>query len=159
MSVTRVLTGTTLTITRGYGGTTAAAHSIGATLAVVTDSALYNNLGRMTAWCITCHTRYNGWAQNGTSSLVAQTPADTMYAFKHGTANVGCEMCHVSHGSNAAMTAQFSSTALFPGGGLEDSALLKVDNRGTCNLCHDPTGTVDPGTPTGTVPLAITPGP
>lgn len=151
---------TSLKITRGYNGTTAVAHLSGATVAVVTNSALYNNLGRMTAWCITCHTRYNGWAQNGTSSLNAQTPADTMYAFKHGTTGVGCEMCHVSHGTNATMTAEFSSTVTLPGSSvIEDSALLKVNNRGTCNLCHDPTGTVDPGTPTGTVPLLITPGP
>jgi predicted CXXCH cytochrome family protein len=119
-----------------------------------------NTNGLMTAWCITCHTRYNGYAQNGTASLNAQTPLDNTYMFKHGTTGTGCEQCHVSHGSNAAMTAQFSSTALFPDGvTTEDSALLKVDNRGTCNLCHDPTGTVDPGVKTGTAPAAITPGP
>jgi len=118
-----------------------------------------NSNGLMTAWCITCHTRYNGWAQNGTSSLNAQTPSDPIYMFKHGTTGTGCEQCHVSHGSNAAMTAQFSAGALFPDGSAEDSALLKVDNRGTCNLCHDPTGTVDPGVKTGVAPLLITPGP
>lgn len=118
-----------------------------------------NSNGLMTAWCITCHTRYNGWAQNGTASLNAQTPTDATYMFKHGTTGTGCEQCHVSHGSNAAMTAQFSSEALFPDGSAEDSALLKVDNRGTCNLCHEPTGTVDPGVKTGTAPLLITPGP
>ena len=35
------------------------------------------------------------------------------------------------------------------------SRLLKVDNRGTCQACHDPTGTVPAGTylgPAQTVP-------
>ncbi len=36
--------------------------------------------------------------------------------FKHGTTSTGCEMCHVSHGTNAQMTAQFSSAAEFPDG-------------------------------------------
>jgi cytochrome c len=77
--------------------------------------------------------------------------------FKHGTTSIGCEMCHVSHGSNAAMTAQFTSAAKFPDGTTaEDSALLKVNNRGTCNLCHEPTGTLNPGVPTGTQPTNIT---
>jgi hypothetical protein len=116
-----------------------------------------NSTGLMTAWCITCHTRYNGWAQNGTASLKAQTPIDSTYMFKHGTTSIGCEMCHVSHGSNAAMTAQFTSAAKFPDGTTaEDSALLKVNNRGTCNLCHEPTGTLNPGVPTGTQPTNIT---
>jgi predicted CXXCH cytochrome family protein len=118
-----------------------------------------NTTGLMTAWCITCHTRYNGWAQNGTSSLFAQTPIDDVFMYKHGTTRLGCEQCHVNHGSNAAMTAQFSASYLFPDGTHEDSALLKVNNRGTCNLCHDPTGTVEAGTEVGAVPGAITPGP
>jgi predicted CXXCH cytochrome family protein len=119
-----------------------------------------NTTGLMTAWCITCHTRYNGWPQNGTSSLVAQTPIDNTYMFKHGTSNIGCEMCHVSHGSNAQMVAgTASANAKFPDGSAEDGALLKVDNRGTCNLCHDPTGTVNPGVFTGSHPAGITPGP
>jgi hypothetical protein len=89
------------------------------------------------------------------------TDADFMY--KHGTTGVGCEQCHVSHGSNALMTG--SSQVNWPGTDVnthvDDSRLLKVDNRGTCNLCHDPTGTVVLGTArqTGPVPPAITPGP
>jgi predicted CXXCH cytochrome family protein len=118
-----------------------------------------NTSGLMTAWCITCHTRYNGYSTNGTTSLVLQTPADSEFMYKHGTSRIGCEQCHVSHGTDAAMTAQFSSSAQFPDGSSEDSALLKVANRGTCNLCHEPTHTVKAGTTVGTVPLLITPGP
>lgn len=126
-----------------------------------------NTSGLMTAWCITCHTRYDGnrlttgttGGPGGTPSLNAQHPIDAIFKFKHGTTGTGCELCHVSHGSNALMTAQFSADALFPDGTAEDSALLKVANRGTCNLCHDPTHTVTAGTTVGTVPGAITPGP
>jgi predicted CXXCH cytochrome family protein len=156
-----------LTIARGYNGTTGAAHAISDAVDVQSsdptvdpdNAQLYNNLGRMTAFCIQCHTRYNGWSQNGTSSLVAQTPTDDIFMFKHGTTRLGCEQCHVNHGTNVLMTAQFSSAYKYADGTPEDSALLKVDNRGTCNLCHDPTHTVKPGTTVGTVPIAITPGP
>jgi predicted CXXCH cytochrome family protein len=118
-----------------------------------------NTTGLMTAWCITCHTRYNGYNAAGTTSLVQPLPMDAIFNYKHGTTRIGCEQCHVSHGTDALMTAEFSSTYKLPDGTAEDSALLKVDNRGTCNLCHDPTHTVKPGTTVGAVPLLITPGP
>lgn len=160
-----------LTIARGYYGTTIAPHSIGATVTVVssdptvdpTNAVLYNKLGRLTAWCTTCHTRYNGsrvsTANNGTPSLNLTSPADATFMYRHGTTSTGCEQCHVTHGTNAAMTAQFSSSYLYPDGTAEGSALLKVNNRGTCNLCHDPTGTVIANTQVGPVPGGITPGP
>jgi predicted CXXCH cytochrome family protein len=122
-----------------------------------------NSSGLMTAWCITCHTRYAGLPDATTgspSSLVDTSGGDSYYMYKHGTTRIGCEQCHVSHGSNALMTAAASSTAEWPDGTpSNDSRLLKVDNRGTCNLCHDPTGTTTPGTATGPVPGSITPGP
>jgi predicted CXXCH cytochrome family protein len=132
-----------------------------------------NTTGLMTAWCITCHTRYSGLpVQTGTttvtnkaitspSSLTAMVPTDSLFMFKHGTTRIGCEQCHVAHGSNALMTAAASSAVDWPDGtpGGSDSRLLKVDNRGTCNLCHDPTGSLDAGTTTGVVPGTITPGP
>jgi predicted CXXCH cytochrome family protein len=118
-----------------------------------------NSTGLMTAWCITCHTRYNGYNAAGTTSLVQPLPMDAIFNYKHGTTRVGCEQCHVSHGTDALMTAEFSSTYKLPDGTAEDSALLKVDNRGTCNLCHDPTHTVTPSTTVGVVPVALTPGP
>ena len=133
-----------------------------------------NTTGLMTAWCIQCHTRYNGYStNNGTiatgtgtspSSLVANS-ADTTFMFKHGTTRIGCEQCHVSHGSNALMTGSNSLTYSVPssiasgpritlpsGVTSGDSRLLKVDNRGTCQLCHDPTGTVTAGTYIGPLP-------
>ena len=57
------------------------------------------------------------------------------------------------------MTGTFSASFPYPNGTTSASSrLLKVDNRGTCQACHDPTGTVAAGTllptsaPTPTVP-------
>ncbi len=148
---------TTWTVTRGQNST-ATTHASGATV----YSSLLNSTGLMTAWCITCHTRYSGLTVAGSpSSLTDNSGGDTTFMFKHGTTSIGCEQCHVSHGTNAAMDA--ASSVNWPGQALTtsspDSRLLKVDNRGTCNLCHDPTGTVDPGVFTGSHPATITPGP
>ena len=82
------------------------------------------------------------------------------YKFQHQTTtNRACVTCHVSHGSNAVMTGQngtdFSAQVPYPGGTYTGSVvsyssrLLKVDNRGTCQMCHDPTGTLPAGTLTG----------
>lgn len=141
-------------------------------------SVLDNKGGLMTAWCVQCHTRYNGnqavtgasGSQSlGASSLFNNSGGDAVFMFKHGTARIGCEQCHVSHGSNALMIADPSSgstnslnytnpdgttPATVSGAGTGstvsgDSRLLKVDNRGTCQLCHDPTGTAAAGTYVG----------
>ena len=48
----------------------------------------------------------------------------------------------------------------YPGGALApvgNSRLLKVDNRGTCQLCHDPTGTIVAGQTVGPVPNPVLP--
>lgn len=142
---------------------------------------------QMTAWCSTCHTRYNT-QQAGAGSVNPTTGADTrvtttnpaddtsatlpggfgdgrpyasgtgsyntdsgdaIYKYRHGTQNRQCTQCHVAHGSNAAMPGTYSSDYPYPNNGLPDpntsasSRLLKVANRGTCQACHDPTGTVD----------------
>jgi hypothetical protein len=131
----------------------------------------------MTAWCIQCHTRYSGLPSVVTdpdtglptllpSSIVAMTPHDAVFLFKHGTTTIGCEQCHVAHGSNALMTGSSSLgyanpdgtvPATIPGAGTGsttsgDSRLLKVSDRGTCQLCHDPTKTVGSGSYTGPTP-------
>jgi hypothetical protein len=56
------------------------------------------------------------------------------------------------------MTGAYSSTFPYPGStevspNLSDSSrLLKIDNRGTCQACHDPTGTITAGTYVGPTP-------
>lgn len=48
-----------------------------------------------------------------------------------GTTNtVVCQTCHLSHGTSSAMT------ALATNGPSADGALLRVDNRGVCEACH-----------------------
>ncbi len=131
-------------------------------------TALNNKGGLMTAWCIQCHSRYNGnntvqgtnpTATLGVSSLYDNSGGDSIFMYKHGTTRIGCEQCHVSHGSNAAMTGSNSFAYEDPSGAVPppvgasgDSRLLKADNRGTCQLCHDPTGTITAGTYIGPLP-------
>ncbi|TAJ99599.1 MAG: hypothetical protein EPO36_11090 [Chloroflexota bacterium] len=112
--------------------------------------------GQITAWCASCHTRY--FANNNPVSdpPTGQTgaawqyprPDDSLFNYQHRTVSGrDCLTCHVSHGTNAAMTGPFSSTYAYPTGATSSSSrLLKVDNRGTCQACHDPTGTITAGT-------------
>ena len=53
---------------------------------------------------------------------------------------VNCLTCHLSHGTSAAMT-NWAAGTYDPAGGVGpipsgDSALLRLDNRGTCEVCH-----------------------
>jgi predicted CXXCH cytochrome family protein len=97
---------------------------------------------QMTAWCSQCHTRY--MAPSGSRS----TPSgDAIFAYRHTTAyNRTCSTCHVAHGTNAVMNTgptetTYSANVPYPDGTkvVGNSRLLKVDNRGVCQLCHDPT--------------------
>lgn len=172
LSVSKVV-GTTWTVGRGAGGSTAATHASGDAVAILAfnaqganGQALMNTSGVMTAWCIQCHTRYSGLPDAaGTVSSLASDNAtsDATFMFKHGTTRIGCEQCHVAHGSDALMSGGNSLNFTNPNGvkpptvtinGVTsgDSRLLKVNNRGTCQLCHDPTGTLTGGTYIGPTP-------
>jgi predicted CXXCH cytochrome family protein len=92
-------------------------------------------------WCTTCHTRYLATTQ---SYKTASGDAQFMYRhrsdanYKAGAAN--CITCHVSHGSNATMSGAAATQVLLPGdvaGVVGDSKLLRVNNRGTCVMCHN----------------------
>ncbi len=76
---------------------------------------------------------------------------DSLYKYQHRTVpNRACVTCHVSHGSNVAMTGSYASTFTRPDGTASASSrLLKVANRGTCQMCHEPTGTLGADTYTG----------
>jgi hypothetical protein len=97
---------------------------------------------QITAWCSTCHSRYT--APGGSASYDNGPSGDAIFAFRHTSPGPECTQCHVAHGSNAAMGGTYSGAFPYPGGApvSGSSRLLKVDNRGTCQLCHDPTGTV-----------------
>lgn len=85
-------------------------------------------------------------------------PTDTIYKYQHSTVpGRTCITCHVAHGSNAEMTGAASLAVDTPNGAATTSSrLLKIDDRGTCQACHDPTLQTVGGTtyPTGaTLPL------
>lgn len=115
---------------------------------------------QINAWCATCHSRYLSAGSSDT------TNANAIFHNRHynGTTAHGypvCTTCHVGHGSNAQMTPNgYSATIPYPGGAAApagDSRLLKVDNRGICQTCHDPTHTITAGTYLGPVPNPIVP--
>ena len=107
--------------------------------AKATDGAADGYINNVANWCTTCHTRY--LAGSG-SYKTASGDATFMYKhrsnanYKAGAAN--CITCHVSHGSNAVMSGD--SVGLLPGDAAApagDSKLLRVNNRGTCVMCHN----------------------
>jgi predicted CXXCH cytochrome family protein len=98
---------------------------------------------QMTNWCAQCHSRY--LAASGSRTTYS---GDAIFSYRHTTArNRTCTTCHVAHGTNAVMNevpadgTTYSANVPYPDGTttVGDSRLLKVDNRGTCQLCHDPT--------------------
>jgi predicted CXXCH cytochrome family protein len=118
--------------------------------AKVTDPAGDGYIQNVAAWCTTCHTRYMAGSGSyktpnaGYPAVAGATPTDATFMYRHrsdanykaGAAN--CITCHVSHGSNAVMGG--TSVGLNPGDTPvvgNDSRLLRVDNRGTCVMCHN----------------------
>lgn len=107
---------------------------------------------QISSWCAACHTRYLAGGNPPSNS------GDPIYTYRHQEDTVECTQCHVGHGSNAAMPGENSGPMVYPGGGAAtsyttgtppdttttyfNSRLLKIDNRGTCQACHDPTGTL-----------------
>ena len=123
---------------------------------------------QMTTWCVQCHTRLF-------STGPFNNMSDPIFTYRHTTdSGKPCTICHVVHGSNAQMTGWNSQHVALPNSNgangtyapwsstaSTDSFLLKVDNRGTCQLCHDPTKTVksptSPGWYVGPIPMPGTP--
>jgi predicted CXXCH cytochrome family protein len=71
-----------------------------------------------------------------TTAFVKKT--DSSFAIQHRVqGNRACTTCHVAHGSNRVMTGDSGSFATPAGVASDSSRLLKVDNRGTCQACHD----------------------
>jgi predicted CXXCH cytochrome family protein len=111
-----------------------------ATPSTVTDGFL----GGISAWCTTCHTRYLA-----VSGVANTNSGDKTYTYKHRSdeqANYkpDCIQCHVAHGTNAVMTGA-AATATAPDGtatgavattAYQNSSLLRVNDRGTCLMCH-----------------------
>jgi len=115
---------------------------------------------QLSEWCSQCHTRY--LAPGGSGSTDS---GDPIFAYRHltqgspscslchdvhgGTMPTGgpmfshdvtCVTCHVAHGTSASMGG-YAGNVEWPDGatdpsGNNRSSLLRVDNRGTCQLCH-----------------------
>ena len=113
-------------------------------------------IGQLNNWCAQCHTRY--LTNTHSDTRASDTPvagSSTGFMFQHKTNGTGsspsCNLCHVSHGSNVSMIGQaanvpFPNTQLYTNADSStDSRLLKIDNRGTCQQCHEPTGTAQGG--------------
>ncbi len=109
----------------------------------------YVDAATMSAWCAQCHTRY----QAGPGAELTPT-ADAIFAYRHASVGTGtdpkygaipgCLQCHVAHGTDAATTAgpNNSGGLAWPGGGTgttdnNNSRLLRMDNRGICEKCHN----------------------
>ncbi len=113
------------------------------------------------AWCSQCHTRYlaEHYADDDADGSRVDT-GDAIFTWRHTSSGYGyssyggspgfkfnnraCITCHASHGSNAQMPGEDSSTVEWPDGStvnpandLERASLLKMDNRGICLKCHN----------------------
>jgi len=101
-------------------------------------------IANISQWCTTCHTRL---LAGSSSYKTASGDATFMYMHRSNNGKEGspnCIQCHVAHGSNASMAGDgatsYSSTVQTEFGinkAAPDSFLLRVDNRGTCNMCHN----------------------
>ena len=120
-------------------------------------------VANVAAWCTTCHTRY--LAPSGSYKVNSGDAVFTYkHRSESGKANSpNCIQCHVSHGTSANMTSRAASFTAPDGlvptakGGVATpytdhagvaqpgtsgtpvgtSRLLRVDNRGTCVMCHN----------------------
>ena len=119
------------------------------------QAATFN--GQINNWCSQCHSRYLAV----TGAPFEEDSGDAIFKYRHSnTSNKPCTTCHVAHGSNAAMPGVYSANMTYPGGTaapVGDSRLLKIDNRGTCQACHDPTGTIVAGQQVGPTPAPVVP--
>lgn len=92
----------------------------------------------LTNWCSQCHTR--NLTTTGSGSI---NSGDAVFMFRH-TTNAGisatavnglaCTSCHVAHGTTVVMTGQAAAATV---GLTADSALLRLNNRGVCQQCHN----------------------
>ena len=117
----------------------------------VEDTNAPSYVANVSAWCSTCHTRY--LAASGTAPETAPLAGESIFTYRHrsdgtvqaasgATTTPTCVQCHVAHGSNAAMSGAYSSKVEDPGAAIGSgtgtpSKLLRIDNRGICQMCHN----------------------
>lgn len=117
----------------------------------VEDTNAPSYIANVSAWCSTCHTRY--LAASGSAPETTALTGESIFTYRHrsdGTVQAAstakttptCIQCHVAHGSNAQVTGAYSSKVEDPGAAIGSgtgtpSKLLRIDNRGTCQMCHN----------------------
>jgi predicted CXXCH cytochrome family protein len=103
----------------------------------------------ISSWCATCHTRLLAESKSGDissgdavftyrhRSFFTQAEYEALEASSATKTKPSCIQCHVAHGSDAKMEG-YATTINYPNGTAagSDSFLLRVDNRGTCQMCH-----------------------
>jgi predicted CXXCH cytochrome family protein len=127
-----------------------------------TDNA---NMAALNNWCGSCHTRIHTSDNLNTGALgPGQTSSgDSIFTYRHITTGSsielnfwtsnktpsgppGCLTCHVSHGSPAALTSSSAKNVPWPGGtegsnapygSYQDSELMRLNQRGVCEACHN----------------------
>jgi predicted CXXCH cytochrome family protein len=105
---------------------------------LVEDESAPGFIANISAWCATCHTRYLAGGGSGHTNS-----GDAVFAYRHRTNQTSqgtptCIQCHAAHGSNASM-GTYSGSVSNPDGSAAggDSRLLRIDNRGVCQMCHN----------------------
>jgi predicted CXXCH cytochrome family protein len=90
----------------------------------------------LTDFCVSCHTTYmesvnTNHEVNVDLGYLSVTPTLPLADDAAADDTLICSTCHYSHGTAAA------ATGLADDGPSADSALLRMDNRGVCQDCHD----------------------
>ena len=116
-----------------------------------------NILKDTSAWCAQCHTRYLAARRAPAPADASRVDSgDAIFEFRHTSAGWGnssavppvasnnnraCITCHATHGSNATAAGTYSGSVPDPdgivGSGSANSKLLKMNNRGMCQKCHN----------------------
>ncbi|MBI5301761.1 MAG: cytochrome c3 family protein [Chloroflexi bacterium] len=144
------LGGTALTVsdvtTKTYTVSSATRNYYGQNYPAASDNDADNGkIATISTWCARCHTRIHA---TGAGSGSTNPSGDSIYNYRHRTdgSNISssdangapaCLTCHVVHGTSAAM-GTYSGAVLRPGGTTAmGSSLLRLDNRGVCQACHN----------------------
>lgn len=123
------------------------------------------NMTALNNWCGSCHTRIHTSdnTNTGASGPGYTSSGDSIFTYRHITTGTstefnfftsnktpsgppGCMTCHVSHGSPAVVTSNSAKTVPWPGGtegvntpygSYQDPALMRLNQRGVCEACHN----------------------
>ncbi|HEX9114833.1 MAG TPA: NapC/NirT family cytochrome c, partial [Anaerolineae bacterium] len=103
----------------------------------VADPNAPSFIAKISEWCATCHTRYLSDTSYTESGDAVFTKRHISNQTKQGEAS--CIQCHVAHGSNASV-AEVGPGPVHSRKGVPtpaDGYLLRIDNKGTCGMCHE----------------------